>query len=200
MTESAQEPEVLLPPTEEQKPSVGRPLKITAEMAEKIFFLAAKGCNDAEIAKILDMNVVTIFRAKKDVEFSKVLSAAKEEADLAVINSLYHRALGYSHPEEKIFCNEGQVTRVETVKHYPPDTAAGVFWLTNRQRQAWRREIQHEDPKANKPPMIRLFSKVDGKEAARIKQAGESVNVLLGDDFVAEVKKDTDGTGPENRI
>ena len=34
---------------------------------------------------------------------------------------------------------------IETVKHYPPDTTAAIFWLKNRQVERWRdkQEVDH---------------------------------------------------------
>ena len=31
-----------------------------------------------------------------------------------------------------MFCYEGQVIVEPTIKHYPPDTTAAIFWLKNR--------------------------------------------------------------------
>jgi len=54
---------------------------------------------------------------------------------------LRERALGYSHRAEKIFLNrEGEVVRVETIEHYPPDTKAAETWLYNRQPSKWKRQ------------------------------------------------------------
>ncbi len=33
---------------------------------------------------------------------------------------------------------------VPTIKHYPPDTTACIFWLKNRQRDKWRDRLDHE--------------------------------------------------------
>ena len=59
-------------------------------------------------------------------------------ADADVAASLYHRAMGYSHPEDKIFLHEGKVVRAQTTRHYPPDTGAAMAWLKNRQGLYWR--------------------------------------------------------------
>lgn len=58
---------------------------------------------------------------------------------------MFERAIGYSHPEEKVFCNNGEVIVHKTTKHYPPDTQAGIFLLTNRQRSRFRdkKDLEH---------------------------------------------------------
>ncbi len=58
-------------------------------------------------------------------------------ADAEVAHGLYHRAKGYSHPEEKVFNNKGEILTHMTMKHYPPDTAAAALWLATRDRNRW---------------------------------------------------------------
>jgi hypothetical protein len=53
---------------------------------------------------------------------------------------LFERAKGYSHPEDKIFNNNGEPLIIPTVKHYPPETAACVVWLANRQPNKWKKD------------------------------------------------------------
>lgn len=60
------------------------------------------------------------------------------EADAVIAQKLFHRAKGYEHPEDKIFNDSGKPLVVPTVKHYPPDTTAAIFWLKNRQPKKWR--------------------------------------------------------------
>jgi hypothetical protein len=59
-------------------------------------------------------------------------------ADSQVAEKLFQRGMGYTHDEEKIFLYEGQPVRVQTKKHYPPDTQAASLWLRNRQPDKWR--------------------------------------------------------------
>jgi hypothetical protein len=51
---------------------------------------------------------------------------------------LYQKALGYSHPEDKIFICDGDPVIVPTIKHYPPDTMAASLWLRNRKSSKWK--------------------------------------------------------------
>lgn len=165
----------------------GAPKKITKQMAEEIALLLSHGIIEEKVCEILKITRVTLWNAKKSPEFFNTVLGAKENADREVVKSLFQSAVGYSHPDEKVFVHEGELIVHKTTKHYPPNVGAATLWLINRQRQAWRKEIQHEENNKTKPPMIRLFSKIDGKEAARIKQTGDQISVLLGDDFVASV-------------
>jgi hypothetical protein len=107
--------------------------------------LALLGATDAEIAEALDVAETTINAWKRrHVEFFEALKSGKSAADAQVAQSLYHRALGYSHPEDKIFNNNGVALVVPTTKHYPPDTTAAIFWLKNRQSAKWRDKQEHE--------------------------------------------------------
>lgn len=196
------------PTTEAVKPAVptkpkhagGAPKKITKQMAEQITLLLAHGLTEEQVGEVLHINKVTIFRAKQQREFCNAVLQSKGTADAEVVKSLYLRAVGYSHPEEKVFCTDGKITVHRTIKHYPPDVGAITLWLINRQRADWRKEIQHEENRpGTKPPMIRLFQKIDGKEAAVIKQNGNQMDVLLGPDFVAQVKQEDHGTPADRR-
>lgn len=100
--------------------------------------LASLGLTDKEIGIALGLSERTINRYKKDDEFLSVLKKGKEISDKRVERSLFERATGYTHPEEKIFQYEGQIIRADTKKHYPPDTTAIIFWLKNRKPDEWR--------------------------------------------------------------
>ncbi|HEY1120195.1 MAG TPA: hypothetical protein VGE67_01285, partial [Haloferula sp.] len=88
------------------------------------------------------MNVDTIHTWKKThAEFSDSLKAGKAVADADVADRLYQRAVGYSHPEDKVMQNNGVPLVVPTVKHYPPDVVACIFWLKNRRPDLWRDKV-----------------------------------------------------------
>jgi len=129
----------------------GRPTKFQGEITCKhAAFLAHMGATDAQFAEFFEVSESTINKWKKDYpEFSEAVKEAKKLADNQVVKALYHRALGYSHKEDKVFCNaKGETTIVETTKHYPPDTAAAFIWLKNRDKENWRDryEMAHTDP------------------------------------------------------
>ncbi len=101
--------------------------------------LYESGKTDDQVARIVGVSVRTINNWKgSNPEFLHALKSAKEIADDLVEASLFSRATGYTHIEEKIFLYEGYPVRVKTKKHYPPDVTAGIFWLKNRQPDRWR--------------------------------------------------------------
>ncbi len=101
---------------------------------------------DKQMADVVGVSEQTINNWKlKDPNFLESLKAEKEIADARVERSLFERATGYSHAEDKIFNDNGTPLVVPTVKHYAPDTTAAIFWLKNRKPREWRdkQDIEH---------------------------------------------------------
>jgi len=125
--------------TPAQKNPVGRPtIYIPDYHNEAAYKLCLLGAIDDEMADFFEINVSTLNLWKeKHSEFMESIREGKLKADAEVAKSLYHRALGYTHPEEKIFNHNGEILRAETTKQYPPDTAAIRLWLINRGKGRW---------------------------------------------------------------
>ena len=121
----------------------GRPTKYKAEYVDRVFRLCLLGLTDVQLSESFDISESTLNLWKIEYpEFSESLKAGKVEADAKVAASLYERACGYSHPEDKIFNNGGDIIVEPTIKHYPPDTAAAFIWLKNR--AGWRDKTEQE--------------------------------------------------------
>ena len=194
MSELSFDQVVAFPLIAKPKHAGGRPPGISRAKKQQIIELLAHGLTEEKIAEILEVNKLTIWRTKKDREFCNAVLISKDTADKEVVKSLYLSAIGYSHPEEKVFCHDGKIVVHNTTKQYPPNVGAATLWLINRQRADWRKEIQKEENRpGTKPPLIRLFSKIDGQQAAAIRASGDQISVLLGDDFIATVKQDSNG-------
>ncbi len=113
------------------------------------------GATDVDLAEFFEISEATLYLWKKThPEFSESIKRGKQYADGKVANAMYLRAIGYSHPEEKIFCDKGSITRAKTTKHYPPDATSGIFWLKNRQRDKWH--DNGDDPP--QPPNINILA------------------------------------------
>ncbi len=118
---------------------MGRPTDYKEEYAELAYKLCLLGATDVQLAEFLEISEKTIYNWKnKHPEFLQALKDGKEIADANVAQSLYQRAIGYEHPEDKIFNHGGKPLIVPTTKHYPPDTGACMSWLKNRQGDKWR--------------------------------------------------------------
>lgn len=120
----------------------GRPSDYKPEYAEEAEKLYMTGKTDEQVAEYFKVSDSTLRRWVKDNKEFRQARKRGRDADMNVERSLYERAMGYSHPEEKIFCSDGEVTRVQTMRHYPPDPTAMIFWLKNRRPEQWRDKMQ----------------------------------------------------------
>jgi len=103
------------------------------------------GATNVQLAEMFGVAVSTIDKWIKDIPtFSGAVKEGREAADARVAHSLYHRACGYSHPEDKILSTPNGIEIIPTTKHYPPDATSMIFWLKNRQRANWRDKIDTE--------------------------------------------------------
>jgi len=118
----------------------GRPTKYKSEYCKKALdFCSRMPFLVTDVAKMFDVAVSTIEKWMIEYpEFSEAIKRGREEHDKKVEQSLFERAMGYEHPEEKIFNDQGKILRAQTIKHYPPDSTAMIFWLKNRQPEKWR--------------------------------------------------------------
>lgn len=129
-------------------PKIGRPSKYRPEFVGQARKLADLGQTDREIAEFFEVDERTLHRWKHDHEdFCHALTLGKEGPDARVEQSLFRRAVGYSHDDIHISTYEGAVTLTSIVKHYPPDPTSMIFWLKNRRRDLWREK--HEEPPAD---------------------------------------------------
>lgn len=154
-----------MPDKADSKKGRGRPSKFDGIDLNQVRQLATRGWTDAEMAEFFLVNPDTWHEWKKaHPEFSESLKDWKIEADSKVERSLYERATGYEHEEDKIFQYEGRPVVVPTVKHYPPDTPAAIFWLKNRQPDKWRdkQELSIPEGLTVKQLLIRPASEARG--------------------------------------
>lgn len=146
----------------------GRPSKYKQEYANQAYKLCLLGATDKSLADFFEVDEATINRWKDaHKEFCESLKRGKQIADATVAEKLYNRAIGYQHPEIITASFQGQITdTLEVVKHYPPDTTAGIFWLKNRQSQQWRDRNQTEISGVDGSPLQVVFSPAMKKENA----------------------------------
>jgi hypothetical protein len=125
---------------------MARPTKYDIKFNKQVIKLCRLGAIDKDLADFFEVAEATINNWKIEFpEFLESIKKGKLESDANVAESLYKRAIGYTHKEDKIFQYEGKPLVVNTLKHYPPDTAACFIWLKNRRSDIWRdkQEIEH---------------------------------------------------------
>lgn len=148
----------------------GRKSKYKPEYAEIAKRACAEfGYTDSQLATLFGVTQRTIDQWKLDfVEFAS-LRVDKTVADQRVEESLYHRALGYSHDAVKIFHPAGADAPVYAPyrEHFPPDPQACIFWLKNRRPDLWRDVSRHEVD-----PIRLLVEGLTDDELARVAAGG----------------------------
>jgi hypothetical protein len=140
---------------ERYKRTAGQPTLYDAEahceLAAKFSML---GTTNEQLAQALGIGLSTLEGwMARHPEFSSAIKSGREIADARVAGSLYHRATGYEHPEDDIRAMNGAIVITPTVKHYPPDTTAAIFWLKNRRADLWRDRVDTTVTGANGGPV-----------------------------------------------
>ena len=140
--------------------SAGKPgptNRCTLDMAERAYQLCLLGLTCKEMAIALDIAEQTFENWQRTFSyFADAVKKGRQEADAKVAHSLFQRANGYSHEDVQISTHKMnrvttypdgsvveedyiEVVKVPYIKHYPPDTGAGCFWLKSRTKK-------NEDP------------------------------------------------------
>lgn len=117
---------------------MGRPSLYKPEYADQAKRLCLlKAATDDDLATWFDVDVRTIGNWKNEhAEFFQALKDGKDGADLAVVVALHKRATGFKQTRKVL--PKGATELVEVEEYFPPDTTAAIFWLSNRQKEAWR--------------------------------------------------------------
>lgn len=113
-------------------------------IAPAAYRLLLLGLTEEELAAHLGIDLRTLSRWKEQYpEFRTACLLAGDAADTDVVVKLRECAMGYSHPEEKVFCTkDGDIVTYQTIKHYPPNPVAAMMYLSNRQRVRWKNAAQ----------------------------------------------------------
>jgi hypothetical protein len=121
----------------------GRPSQFKPEFSEQAYRLCLLGLTDAELASFFEVSERTINRWKVEyADFAGAVQSGKVVADGNVARSLYQRATGCPHPDTRVNVVDGEVVLTDVTKHYPPETQACIFWLTNRQPENWKNKVE----------------------------------------------------------
>ncbi|MBS0219151.1 MAG: helix-turn-helix domain-containing protein [Proteobacteria bacterium] len=125
----------------------GRPTAYRPEFPDLARKFCLLGATNDDLARVFEVAESTINKWLAGIpEFSGAVKEGREVADAKVAESLYHRAIGYSHSAVKIFMPAGADEPVYApyTEHYPPDTAAAFIWLKNRRKADWRDKAEVE--------------------------------------------------------
>ncbi|MFC5409122.1 helix-turn-helix domain-containing protein [Larkinella bovis] len=151
----------------------GTPTKYRPEFASIARKVCLLGVTDKELADVFGVCEATINNWKlRYPDFLESVKAGKIVADMNVAEAFYKRAIGFEHHEvtregdAPFDPNTGgydkkllRVTKVVT-KYFPPDAAACLNWLKNRQPEHWR-DKQHVELAAE----IELTMNLEGADS-----------------------------------
>lgn len=130
---------------------MARPTKYKEEYAKQAEKICKLGATDRDLSEFFEVSESTINLWKLQHEdFSESIKVGKEPANERVKMALYHRAVGYSHPDVDIKMFEGQIIKTDTVKYYPPDTTALIYWTKNRMPEEFRQNPEDTGSGADK--------------------------------------------------
>lgn len=160
---------------------VGRPSKYKEEYNEQAYKLCLLGATDAKLADFFDVTEQTINNWKIEFpEFFESLKKGKVIADATIAEGLYNRAKGavinvqqaiklkdsQFNSEGRKISEEERIEVVDLIQEVPPDTAAGIFWLKNRNPEMWRDKREYNDnPEGNDEIEIRVVRVSKNKDA-----------------------------------
>lgn len=148
----------------EDKHPGGRETLYQEQYAEQAYKLCLLGATDKELAGFFGVTEQTVNNWKHaHPKFFESITRGKMMADAQVAESLFKRALGYSHQAVKIMTVGGEVKHEQYTEHYPPDTPAASLWLRNRQPEKWRDKIDHEHAGKNGGPIVIAATDLDEK-------------------------------------
>jgi hypothetical protein len=106
--------------------------------------IIAEGKTHQELSELLGISRSTLDEWRRvHIEFSVAIDLGREDQSDRVERSLLEKAAGYTRKQEKLITVTGpvgtgsQVERHTVEEHYPADTGAAKFWLTNRRKKEW---------------------------------------------------------------
>lgn len=118
----------------------GRPTLYRAEFVEQARRLALLGLTNDEMSEFFEVGPATFDRwMAAHAEFRCAINGAKDIADAEVAASLYKSAIGGHFIETDQVVN-GEVVTMK--RQLPPEIAAQIFWLKNRQPKLWRDKVE----------------------------------------------------------
>lgn len=148
-------------------PTAGRPSKYDPEFCEIAHKLISSGSTNTEVAQALGVANSTLqLWLLEYPSFSESVKLARQSFDERVEKKLAERALGYSHPDTVFHVIDNEVVATETVKYYPPDTAAAFIWLKNRRPREWKDQPIEVNHNVSLPKALEeAFERVYGSKA-----------------------------------
>ena len=147
---------------------------LTDEALARIVEWCSEGREDKQIAEIMGISRITLWRWRKEHETLDNAFKSGRECWLAtslpdVVNAAYRLATGYSYDEitqERREVSDGVYELVETkrvTKHQPANPVSNMYWLQNRAPDTWkdRRNVGQEPDDSGETGVVALAEVVE---------------------------------------
>lgn len=119
--------------------AMGRPARFEPEMCERAHNYCLLGATNDELDGFFHVSPSTIDRwIAERADFGDSVKRGRVVADSRVARGLYDRAIGYDREVERAVIVGGELNRVASTVHYPPNVQACIFWLRHRRPRTWR--------------------------------------------------------------
>lgn len=138
-------------------PTADGPLPVVYDpvFVDQARVLCRLGASDVELGQAFDVSasVVRAWRTHHPA-FAEACKVGEKAADERVASALFNRAVGYSYDAQELVKTKDGVDLITVTKHAPPDLASCIFWLKNRQPNAWRDKIDPSQSADEDRPMV----------------------------------------------
>lgn len=162
----------------------GRPSLAETVNLEQVYCLCLLGLPNSELATFLKISHDTLCTWINEWEdFSETLTRGRQGAGGEVSQTLFRRAMGWTHEEDVIKVLPGRITtrhnsltvvgttrsssivRVRMMKHYPPEVSAITYFLNNRFKDYWKNKNDEESapPPVNGPVNVNIITDEETK-------------------------------------
>ena len=118
--------------------AIGRPTAFDPDLCDQAHNYCLLGATNDELASFFNVSPRTIDNwIARHADFRTAVKRGRVVADARVARGLYERAVGYDREVERAVIAGGEVQRVTSTVHYPPNVQACIFWLRHRRPQTW---------------------------------------------------------------
>jgi hypothetical protein len=140
--------------TEIQGQDDGHPSRYPGINLVEAEMLSRLGYTDSQMAGYFEVTLPAFKKYRKLPEVRRALRKGKQTADWNVARALFHRAIGYSHPDIALKTVGEEIQRVPIIKHYPPHAGAATAWLRCRRPAWWAEGAMARSPGPDPGPDI----------------------------------------------
>src|SRR5258708_5290969 len=145
--------------------TAGRPSSYRPEYCQLAHNYCLLGATKARLGEFFGVTSRTIDNWLATIpEVKDNVQRARSLADAKVAESLYQRAVGYSHTVERVVGRPGHEQVVKYRKCYPPETEACKHWLRNRRPQNWGGRVRPARQVAAEAKAFRVPQAANGNE------------------------------------